>query len=342
MPSRRSHNDTPDEELPKDDAAQRIVQLLFVLNATRTPLTTEQIVSDSDLGYGSGNVESDRKKFKRDREKLLKQGIVIREVKPEGSAETEESRWEIDRQRTYSTLGLISADDAQLLLEAIDDHLQREDIPYRHPLERMRARMRDVLAWKGGTPMPSVLQESSAIEEAVWDAYAQRKRLAFSYIDASGRSSKRTVAIYGFFSLEGHGYLVGQDEAREAMRTFRIDRIQRAWKPTGSYRIPDDFRIEDHLFFSFDLGDEQPVDARFTFSDGAQRSELESLTYGRGALSRREDGRWEWRIPVRNLTAAAALCLTHRNLGMKPAEPSELVTEWVSLIRKAVAAHGGA
>ena len=39
-----------------DKTAQRILNLFFVLNSSPEPLTTEQIVLDSDLGYGSGNI----------------------------------------------------------------------------------------------------------------------------------------------------------------------------------------------------------------------------------------------------------------------------------------------
>ena len=71
-----------------DKTAQRILNLFFVLNSSPEPLTTEQIVLDSDLGYGSGNIDSDKRKFRRDRDKLLERGIVIREVRAVGAQET--------------------------------------------------------------------------------------------------------------------------------------------------------------------------------------------------------------------------------------------------------------
>ena len=61
-----------------DKTAQRILNLFFVLNSSPEPLTTEQIVLDSDLGYGSGNIDSDKRKFRRDRDKLLERGILIK------------------------------------------------------------------------------------------------------------------------------------------------------------------------------------------------------------------------------------------------------------------------
>ena len=71
-----------------DKTAQRILNLFFVLNSSPEPLTTEQIVLDSDLGYGSGNIDSDKRKFRRDRDKLLERGILIKEVRPAGAQET--------------------------------------------------------------------------------------------------------------------------------------------------------------------------------------------------------------------------------------------------------------
>ena len=103
-----------------DKTAQRILNLFFVLNSSPEPLTTEQIVLDSDLGYGSGNIDSDKRKFRRDREKLLERGITIKEVRAAGAQETEESAWTIDREHTFAAGGLITADDADILLNAID------------------------------------------------------------------------------------------------------------------------------------------------------------------------------------------------------------------------------
>ena len=91
------------ESLQQEDlneTALRVLNLLFILNASATPLSTEQILQDSDLGYGSANRASDLKKFKRDREKLAEHGVSIVEVRPAGAKQTEESLWTIDRANT--------------------------------------------------------------------------------------------------------------------------------------------------------------------------------------------------------------------------------------------------
>ncbi len=124
-----------------DKTAQRILNLFFVLNSSPEPLTTEQIVLDSDLGYGSGNIDSDKRKFRRDRDKLLERGILIKEVRPAGAQETEESSWTIDREHTFAAGGLITADDADILLNAIDQTLAAGSSTFAAPLADIRSKI---------------------------------------------------------------------------------------------------------------------------------------------------------------------------------------------------------
>ena len=124
-----------------DKTAQRILNLFFVLNSSPEPLTTEQIVLDSDLGYGSGNIDSDKRKFRRDRDKLLERGILIKEVRPVGAQETEESSWTIDREHTFAAGGLITADDADILLNAIDQTLAAGSSTFAAPLADIRSKI---------------------------------------------------------------------------------------------------------------------------------------------------------------------------------------------------------
>lgn len=149
-----------------DKTAQRILNLFFVLNSSPEPLTTEQIVLDSDLGYGSGNVDSDKRKFRRDRDKLLERGIVIEEVRAAGAQETEESAWTIDREHTFAAGGLITADDADILLNAIDQTLTTGlfglcDPARRHTLQNCLSYRRDEY---GRTPRCSLADGRCGME----------------------------------------------------------------------------------------------------------------------------------------------------------------------------------
>lgn len=341
----------------RDEGARRILNLLFVLNSSAEPISTEQIIADSDIGYGSDNPQSDKRKFRRDREKLAEQGIVIRAVHPDGTPESEQSAWEIDRVRTHVTPGIISRDDADTLLHAIDDQLTRTDIAYRSPLASIRAKIqavadlgkdgrrtgtgkgagRDSGASSSAQPRPRTASDGAL--EAVWTAFALHRRLTILYSDAAGATSKRTIAIYGLFSQQGHPYFVGHDTDADAIRTFRVDRVQRAWRPTTPYRVPRDFSITDYLFFTFELSGATAVTATFSFPAASVASELTSLTHGRGTLAAEADGTWLWSIPVKNMREAAAFCLAHASMGMRPVAPGALVTSWNQQIDQVVNAH---
>lgn len=170
-----------------DKTAQRILNLFFVLNSSPEPLTTEQIVLDSDLGYGSGNIDSDKRKFRRDRDKLLERGILIKEVRPTGAQETEESSWTIDREHTFAAGGLITADDADILLNAIDQTLAAGSSTFAAPLADIRSK---IAYLTGRTTVDEAPISRSPTVDAVWSAFAERCALRF-YIrtDAASREN---------------------------------------------------------------------------------------------------------------------------------------------------------
>ena len=295
-----------------DKTAQRILNLFFVLNSSPEPLTTEQIVLDSDLGYGSGNIDSDKRKFRRDRDKLLERGIVIREVRAAGAQETEESAWTIDREHTFAAGGLITADDADILLDAIDQTLAAGSSAFAAPLADIRS-----------------------------SAFAERCALRFLYQNGRGEQRERTVCVYGMFEREGTAYFCGLDNATGNIRTFRCDRIIRAWRPSKAYAIPADFNLNDYLFFEFDFADRPPVAATFSFAREAQADMINGLTRGRGELMRTET-EWTWTVDVRDFEAAASFCMAHAMDGMRPVAPDSLKQAWNHLIERTVHEHARA
>lgn len=91
-----------------------------------------------------------------------------------------------------------------------------------------------------------------------------RKKITFSYRNARGEASKRSLAIYGIFSHEGCAYVTGLDDASQSIRTFRTDRIEKVWRPKGTYNIPNTFSIKDYVFLPFDFGEGESVQAQFS------------------------------------------------------------------------------
>ena len=240
--------------IAEDATAQRLLNLAFIFNTTTRPLTTDEIISDTDLGYGSGNRESDVRKFRRDRQKLAEQGFEIVCADGDGTAENEASSWVLDRARTFATAGIITNDDASILADAIDEYLSASLTPLRAPLMRARAKILELVR-AGDAPQQQAAGGPAAQDGAeqtmldiVWLAFSLRRALTFSYTNGHGGHSRRSVAIYGIFSHEGATYIVGFDDAAQAVRTFRVDRMERALRPGKRYEIPASFDIHAYLF----------------------------------------------------------------------------------------------
>ena len=152
-----------------DTSAQRLLNLFFIFNASTRALSTEEIVSDSDLGYGSPQRDSDLRKFRRDRAKLAEQGIQIVEAKPLGAAESEESYWKLDRENTFATGGIVTRDDAQTLAAAIDEYLEGQATPLGRPLQSVRDKALELA--EGSTPQTRDEQTANAFDpilDALW------------------------------------------------------------------------------------------------------------------------------------------------------------------------------
>jgi proteasome accessory factor BC len=67
-------------------------------------------------------------------------------------------------------------------------------------------------------------QQLSRLEEAV----TRGKTVRFSYPSGDGAGVERTLDPYSLFLIQGHWYVVGRDHLRDAIRTFRLGRIQGA------------------------------------------------------------------------------------------------------------------
>lgn len=333
------------EPTPVDETAQRLLNLLFVLNAAPRPLTTEELVSDSDLGYGSGNRASDLRKFRRDREKLEERGVYIAELKTPGSSETEQSAWALDRARTFAAGGLVREEDARLLVAAIDAHLAVPGSPFEPPLRAIRTKALESLeavegelsVEDGATRRDCTARD--AITDALWTAFSLRRTIKMRYTDAAGKQSERVIAVYGIFSHESAGYIAALDDASGEVRTFRIDRIARLGALGSPYEIPDGFDARAYLFLPFDLASGPTATAVFTLPAERTEAEVQAITYGRGRAQREADGTWSWTVEARDVNAAAAFALSHAHDGMRPQGPAPLVDAWRAHIERTVAAH---
>ena len=350
-------------------STMRLLNLFFILNAADTPLSTTRIISDADMGYGSGNEASDKKKFQRDRDQLAQHGIAITEVKMEGSAGNEESWWQIDRARTHAQPGSISPDDASIVLAAIDEtfELHANNLE-RWPLQRAYLKLLDAAGEHQVSEAASSSDAYSKQMQGIWSAVAAKRAAHFTYRDGAGVLKQHVVSIYGTFTKNRISYFTGFDQEANDIRTFRTDRVISSTRPpkeTPTYEIPAEFDLRRHQFLPFDFSCEPETDAVFSFPATMSIPEIERITNRRGALvypnmaagspsdlpSGTESGYTDaperdqetailWKIWVRDLDAAAGWALKHASRGMRPRSPQALLDAWCARIDRALGAHG--
>lgn len=162
------------------------------------------------------------------------------------------------------------------------------------------------------------------------DALRDRKRVTFDYhAIGSDATARRRVEPYGLFFLNGHWYLAGRDEERDAPRNFRLSRMtgverNTARESTPDYEIPTDFHLRDHARSrqAWELGDGDAVEAEVEFvrGTGAVTAAAKLGAAVDGHPARR-------RFVVRRMDAFARWLLSFGG-DVRPLSPDALVAEW--------------
>jgi predicted DNA-binding transcriptional regulator YafY len=74
----------------------------------------------------------------------------------------------------------------------------------------------------------------------VADAIRRRRRLRVAYRSFSGDATRREVSPHALVVHSGRWYLAAHDHTRDALRTFRVDRMRRAALGVGAALAPPD------------------------------------------------------------------------------------------------------
>lgn len=96
-------------------------------------------------------------------------------------------------------------------------------------------------------PGPWVISTSAESLIRVCTAVRTRHRVAFHYESHDGASSRREVEPYGIVHMDGRWYMAGYCRLREALRTFRLDRISELEVRAESFDRPVGFDAKAHL-----------------------------------------------------------------------------------------------
>jgi predicted DNA-binding transcriptional regulator YafY len=108
-------------------------------------------------------------------------------------------------------------------------------------------------------PGPWVVSTSAESLIRLCTAIRTRHTVAFRYESHDHVASHREVEPYGIVHIDGRWYLVGQCRLRDALRTFRLDRVSELEVSPELFYRPSDFDAKAHLLKSMPF-----VDAGFT------------------------------------------------------------------------------
>jgi proteasome accessory factor B len=196
-----------------------MLNLLFVLLNSSTPLTREQI-RERVPGYGDSN-EAFERMFERDKAALRELAIPL-ETKPVDLFHDDVLGYRIDRsdwlmpeislsaqERTYLSLAASAWQSAQLsnaakqAVTSVDAREQSDSLNVPVSLAKGRRHISEILS-----------------------AIANGKTVTFDYVGLKNSEvARRTIDPWRALLHSGHWYLIGFDQDKGEVRSFRTDRI---------------------------------------------------------------------------------------------------------------------
>jgi predicted DNA-binding transcriptional regulator YafY len=190
------------------DRLERVTDLVLVLLNAEVPLTLDAIAHQVP-GYPDEH-SARRQAFERDKRLLRDEGIPVQTLRMDGA---DQYGYLIDREAFYlPDLALTPEEQVALHLAVAGVHLGDPS-------------GRDALLKLGASGLSEVRPIATLVPpQALVDLFeAVRTRTA---VDFSYRGQARRTAPAGLWFRFGHWYLVAWDLDRDAVRTFRVDRIE--------------------------------------------------------------------------------------------------------------------
>ena len=139
--------------------------------------------------------------------------------------------------------------------------------------------------------------------------------------------TERQVDPYALVYRGGWWYLVGYCHLRDALRTFRVDRIQGLETLSQTFQMPDDFEV--HAYLEQEFVDQPVVRAKLRFKpEGAHVALSERSIWE--ALEENSDGSVDVSLSAPDLTWLASITISFANLVtvLEPPELRKMVREW--------------
>ena len=299
---------------------ERLVNLTATLLDTRRPLTLEELSERLEPSYPAEKVAR-RRAFERDKETLRSLGVPILTVPVDPL--TNELGYRIRPADYYlADPGLTAQEQAALHVAVTTVRLEGGEAH-----EGLRK-----LGGVEGTPAPmlAALEVTSGLAE-LFDAVARRRSVTFEY-----RGETRSLDPYGVVHRFGHWYVVGRDRDKDALRSFRVDRLDGPARsgPEREVEPPADFDLGAALRADpLTYGDDQPVRAR-VLVDGSRAALVVDTLGEPTVVERRDDGSVVVELAVVNREAFRSFVLgllEHAEV-LEPPELRDDLIDWLRAV----------
>lgn len=312
------------------DRVERLTNLLALLLEASRPMTLVHIADKLEGQYPDAD-RARRAAFERDKAALRELGVPIDTDVIAGGPSSGSTQYSIDRAK-YELDDLdLDADEMRALQVAVAA-VRTNSSAGRDALWKLGGGLGDV---GDGVPVSAVVPNRPELP-TIRQAVASRASISFSY-----RGAPRRIDPWGLLLRGGFWYVVGHDHARDAQRTFRIDRFD-----SGDDAIvlgdPNSFQRPA----SFDPRSAFPADPKqigHAAGDGveaivridAQRAAAIEREVGVDRIvARSEDGSVDVRVPASNIAAFRSwlLGLLEHAVVVEPVEVRTHVIDWLESV----------
>jgi proteasome accessory factor B len=237
---------------------ERLLSLVVCLLSSQRYLSATQIRA-AVPGYPD-SFDAFKRMFERDKEELRDLGIPL-DMGTNGTLD-EEVGYRIPRQAYVLPDITLEPDEAAVLAVAARVW-HRAELAGAAAGALLKLRAAGVEAEEAAQPgIEPRLQAGEAAFAPLWEAVRDRRPVTFRY-RAAGRSEaqRRELEPWGVVNRHGRWYVAGHDRARQAVRAFRLSRIDGLVEfcgPPGSVTVPADADVRE-LVRSWD---DRPVPPR--------------------------------------------------------------------------------
>lgn len=277
----------------------RLLNIVAALQASSAPLTAEE-VRDRVPGYVGQSDETFRRTFERDKDDLRQLGVPIETVTVE-HLEPPRAGYRIRRDRyELEDPGLTPEELAALHLAATSVRLV--GIP--------ADEVDDALRKLGGLGVTTGDDELAAVAApaalgVLFDAVLERRPVAFRYGD-----TERHLQPHRLQYERGRWYVSGHDVDRDAIRSFRLDRIEGAATPGEPASFPPADDLPGVRLRPWEMGDEE-VRVAQVLLDEVVAGPVLAEDPGLRVLEVRSDGSTVVELEVRNRVGLEDFVLSH-------------------------------